>query len=181
MDVHSASSNVTYTKYTSAPVIAAVSVFSLVGTVGNGLVLYVFGCRFPKSPFNMLVTCLALFDLLACLIFMPIDVIFMSCPSLLQFRLQLCQFGYVVMDVSIAATSVLLCEIAYTRFRMISCPLKKQVTMRHANRVVGLATALGVLMGLVSFFSAIVVDIPMDSGFVLVDCGVGSNHYDHLL
>ena len=171
------SSNTTHIQYTSAAVTAAVSVFSVVGSIGNGLVLYVFGFRFPKSPFNVLVTTLALFDLLVCILFMPIDVVFMACDGLIKFRLQLCQLGYVVMDVCIVATSVLLCDIAYTRFRMISCPLKKQVTLRHANVTIVIGTTLGVFMGMLSFFSAVVVDIPMDNGFVLVDCGSGYNNY----
>lgn len=59
---------------TLIPAMTILGLLMLVGIVGNSLVCYVFCCRLKSGTQNFLIVCLAVLDLLSCVIGMPNEI-----------------------------------------------------------------------------------------------------------
>jgi hypothetical protein len=59
------------------PVVVYLSLFAIVGVMGNLITFYIFGFRLRMTTQHFLITVLAAFDLLQCFFSMPLDMYFM--------------------------------------------------------------------------------------------------------
>ncbi|CAG5121357.1 unnamed protein product [Candidula unifasciata] len=117
---------------TLIPAMTILAIMMLVGIVGNGLVCYVFCCRLKPGTQNFLIVCLAVLDLLSCIVGMPNEIadmrfyyIFESVGSckIMRFINTFCAIGSIFT----------LVVIAVDRYRKICRPLHGQLQMVHVR------------------------------------------------
>lgn len=125
------------------PAMLFVCVLIVISFLGNGLVIYVFGCRFKTATQNSLIVCLACFDLLMTLISMPTEIADMRFHHLFSSEAA-CKLLRFITVFSTVASCFILLTITRDRHRRITRPLGKQMSVRSA-RLWELASTVGSL------------------------------------
>ena len=114
------------------PLFLFLGLISLIGTVGNFLVLYVYGFLYKESNSRNFIMCLAIVDLWTCVCGIPLELF--TVWDVYQFdtpwACKLSRFTNAATSVSSAA---LLLLIAIYRFRKICRPLQWQFSNIHAK------------------------------------------------
>lgn len=105
------------------PVIVFMVILMIIGVIGNAIVIYIYWFRYPSRSSNCFFITMAVFDLLACAIGMPIDIYdlrnhytFYSAVACKLFRYVECITTY--------GSSIILVEIAFDRYLKICRPLE---------------------------------------------------------
>ena len=104
------------------PVFVFVAITMVVGTVGNVLVLFVYGKRFRKTSSNYFIVSMAIFDLLACLISMPTELYDLR-HSYTFYNSTVCKIFRYTGSVTVYGSVFILIEIAVDRYFKICHPL----------------------------------------------------------
>lgn len=148
----------------------------LIGLLGNPLVIYFYGYRLNPTPSYMFITSLACYDLLSCLISMPLEMVdllfFLTFQSPLACRL----LRFVNHFVHIASGGTLL-AIAIDRFRKLCRPLDPQFTKGQAKYVIIIMVGLSLLCSWPSlvFYTVVDVNITTSTGSITgQDCSTES-------
>ncbi|XP_067665974.1 neuromedin-U receptor 2-like [Haliotis asinina] len=126
------------------PAMVYVGLMMIVGLVGNGLVVYVFPTKLTTGTQSVLITCLAVFDLLSCIIAMPTEIadmrFFFMFGSVFACKMFRC------VNTFCAICSILtLLGIAVDRYRKVCCPHKKQLGTNQVKIVIGLSILFSAL------------------------------------
>ena len=133
------------------PVMALFGLVSIVGTVGNCLVCYVFGYIFPKHTQSYLIVQLAVFDLINCVLTVPAEIFDIrfhlnyTLTTLCRTTKMLSYFVTVCSDITLAC-------IALDRFRKICQPFHRQVSFVHVKLMTLAVVGSGVLIVWPTFF-----------------------------
>ncbi|PVD32117.1 hypothetical protein C0Q70_07545 [Pomacea canaliculata] len=134
------------------PAIIMTVLLMLIGLLGNPLALYIYGWRWPPSSTKYFLVCLAVIDLMNCLITMPTEILVMR-----QFYLfesdALCKVSRFTTYVMNNATSAIFIAIAIDRYVRICHPHSKPFSARKAK----VACAVGLLIGLAVSWPALVL------------------------
>lgn len=104
------------------PVFVFLMIILIVGTVGNSLVLFVYRNRFRKTSSNYFIVTMAIFDLLACVIGLPIELY----DLLHSFSFEnsaVCKIFRYTEAVVVYGSAIILVEIAFDRYFKICKPL----------------------------------------------------------
>lgn len=133
----------------------------LCGTFGNILVIYFYGFKAKTTSATCFILALAIFDLVACLFGIPIEItdmrffyLFKSVPA--------CRLLALVNHFAVIASAFTLCFIAIDRYKRICKPFDKQMSVKRARIICGVCAGLGVLLGWpsVALYTVEKVDIP---------------------
>ncbi|KAL4217611.1 hypothetical protein ACF0H5_022353 [Mactra antiquata] len=118
----------------------------LIGTVGNGLVVYFYGFKSKTTSATCFILALAVFDLIACVLGIPIEIsdmvlfyLFRSIPA--------CRLLVFVNHFAVIASAFTLCFIAIDRYKRICKPFDRQMNVRRARIFVCICAGLGVFLG----------------------------------
>ncbi|XP_046548868.1 trace amine-associated receptor 4-like [Haliotis rubra] len=126
------------------PAMVYVGVMMIVGFVGNVLVVYVFPTKLTTSTQSVLITCLAVFDLLSCIIAMPTEIadirFFFMFESVFACKMFRCVNTFCAM-----CSILTLLGIAVDRYRKVCCPHKKQLGINQMKIVIGVSILLSAL------------------------------------
>lgn len=148
------------------PVTIMYGVFTVVGVVGNILVLLVFaiGRAYKNNNFRVFVISLAIIDLLTCAFLIPAEIVkhlkFFSFESIALCKIK-CLFN--VWAACAAALSLLV--ISIDRYRKVCQPFRKQITPQLALR----------LCVFLSFFLSVILSVP---GAVM--CGIKQDNMTNI-
>ncbi|XP_059165269.1 probable G-protein coupled receptor 101 [Physella acuta] len=114
------------------PALVFIAVLIATGIVGNLLVLYIFVYRLKLSTQNFFIVCLAVFDVIGCVVSMPGEIVDMVLYYKFQYVIVCKSLRFVVVFSSLCSSITLVC-IAVDRFRKVCKPSKRQMTIRHAR------------------------------------------------
>ena len=147
-------------------VIAMLSFLSLVGTVGNALVLYVFYMKKDRLTSTIFILAMAFIDFLTCLFVIPFTIYM----EYIQFYIQndfLCKLYQFLITSSIPYSAFIMVAIAIDRFFCICYPFLKAITLFRAKL---LCACLGIFaMGIgiiVSLMYGVYQEIPVPQFFL---------------
>uniref|UniRef100_A0A0B7A4J0 G-protein coupled receptors family 1 profile domain-containing protein n=2 Tax=Arion vulgaris TaxID=1028688 RepID=A0A0B7A4J0_9EUPU len=117
---------------TLIPAMVVLGLMMIAGVVGNTLVCYIFGCRLKSGTQNFLIICLAVLDLLSCVIAIPNEIADMrfyfdfgsaGACKIMRFINTFCSIGSIFT----------LVVIAIDRYRKICKPFHGQLHMNHVR------------------------------------------------
>jgi len=131
------------------PLATILGVFCVLGIGGNIIVLCVFSLSGEYKPnnFKIFVICIAIIDLLTCMIHIPAEILktrhFFSFPSLLDCKVK-CFFNIL----GLTSSANVFMVISVDRYRKICQPFKKQLTTRLAIACIIAVIALSLVTAL---------------------------------
>ena len=131
------------------PNVVILGVFVTIGVLGNSLVLLVFtqGKQYNNSNFRIFVICLAIIDILTCVILIPAEIV--KIRSHFSFHSSiLCKTRCFLntFETSVAAFTLLL--ISVDRYRKVCQPLKTQILSEQAIKILCLIVLISFLISL---------------------------------
>ena len=147
-------------------VIAMLSFLSLVGTIGNALVLYVFYMKKDRLTSTIFILAMAFIDFLTCLFVIPFTIYM----EYIQFYIQndfLCKLYQFLITSSIPYSAFIMVAIAIDRYFCICYPFLKAITLFRAKL---LCACLGIFaMGIgiiVSLMYGVYKEMPVPRFFL---------------
>lgn len=123
----------------------------IVGSIGNGLVIYVYGWRFkPNSSKNIFITWLAIFDLISCCVTIPFEVFDLRFPVLYG-QGAICKISRTLAFAVNITSGLILVLIAFDRLR-ITKPPYKSYTKKKTRMLILLVTVLSFVVSIPALF-----------------------------
>ncbi|KAL3888002.1 hypothetical protein ACJMK2_000386 [Sinanodonta woodiana] len=144
------------------PVFVYMGVMMLTGFVGNALVCYFYGYKTKTNPTTCFIVVLAVFDLMSCIISMPMEIVdirfFYLFPDVTA-----CKVLRTMTFVCTISSGIILIAIATERYRKICLPFKKQITVLQAKFICVISTLIAIVISWPSivFYSVVPVDVPV--------------------
>ncbi|XP_060563762.1 uncharacterized protein LOC132723112 [Ruditapes philippinarum] len=130
-------------------VIVILCIFSVVGTLGNGLVLYVFTRTPAKMASTIFILALAGTDFVTCLVIIPYTVTAIRLEYNLQFDI-LCKTYQFLITCTVPLSAFIMVAIAVDRYICICHPFAHVMTVRRAKIIVGILTLFATVLGLIT-------------------------------
>lgn len=130
-------------------VITILCLFSVIGTLGNGLVLYVFTRTTGKLTSTIFILALAGTDFVTCLIIIPFTVITIHVDYFLPYD-SLCKIYQFLITCTVPLSAFIMVAIAVDRYICICHPFAHIMTVKRAKVIVGILTAFAVILGLIT-------------------------------
>ena len=162
-----------YLARTLKPVKIFISVMFTVGIMENIIVCVVFIWRMKRGTQNILISSLAVVDLLGCAVEIPIDVIVLNYHFSFTW-IVLCKAGGFFKTIFVLTSIQILIAIAVDRYLKVCRPFKTQLKTVSAKLVVGCAVCVAIIIGcpILFIFDTVVVDTgyPGISGKVCTYC-----------
>lgn len=142
----------------------------LSGAIGNGLVIYVYGCHRRKTTVQYFVTLLAIFDFLSCAVEVPLCLIILRLP-LLYPNETLCKFTGLLGYFTTLASVITLLIISVERYKKICHPTMTVLSIKHSRYVAIIISLLAALIGTPSFiiYKKVSIIIP-DTNLLGYEC-----------
>lgn len=133
------------------PAIIFLLISMVVGTVGNGLVVYVYGwCLRPNSSKNIFITWLAVFDLISCCVTIPFEAFDLRFPMLYGER-TLCKMSRTLAFAVNITSGLILVLIAFDRLQ-ITRPPYKSYTKKKTRLLILLVTVISFVVSIPALF-----------------------------
>jgi cholecystokinin A receptor len=141
----------------------------VLGAFGNGVIIYVYGCKLGHSGTNTYVLWIAITDMIMASVGIPIDMLNLRFPLFLGYSLP-CKF-HIWMDSSLFCTGVLMClVIAVDRYYKVCRPMSRAARCKPRVYVVA---SFGISFAIMSPFMVLygtkVVETPV-SGITGIYC-----------
>ena len=133
----------------SVAVLVMLSVFSLVGIIGNSLVLYIHANKKIKTTAGIFIMCLAGTDLFTCLIIVPYTEVVIYLKYKLQYDL-LCQAYMFLITCNVPFSAFIMVAIAVDRFFCICYPSLHALNLYRARTIAMCLLALASICGLIT-------------------------------
>lgn len=126
--------------------LSMLSLFTVVGTVGNGLVLFVFSRVRDKTTAQLFILTLALIDLFTCLVIIPFTMFVEFTRYDINYDL-LCKLYQFLITSKVPLSAFIMVAIAFDRYFCICHPLRRIITPWRTK-----VSCLPFLISLVSSF-----------------------------
>lgn len=128
------------------PAMVYCALLMLFGTVGNVLVVFFYGFKSKTTSATCFIMALAVFDLIACLLGIPIEIADMQLFYLFK-SVPACRMLVFVNHFAVISSAFTLCSIAVDRYKRICKPFDRQMSVKRARITVGICAGLGVFLG----------------------------------
>lgn len=131
-------------RITALPVVIFIGLLSILGLLGNCIVIFVYNRKYPKCNFKYFVLVLAVIDLGSCLVLMPMEMYTLLHWFVYEYS-WLCKAKsfFNVFTVSSSASTLLL--IAIDRFRKVCRPHGKQIQPDLAVKLAILVLSISII------------------------------------
>ncbi|XP_052820343.1 uncharacterized protein LOC128246195 [Mya arenaria] len=130
-------------------IVCILCLFSIVGTLGNGLVLYVFTRTTQKLTSTIFIIALAGTDFVTCLIIIPYTVIAIHTSYELAYDAA-CKAYQFLITCPVPLSAFIMVAIAVDRYICICHPFAQIMTVRRAKIIVSILTAFAVILGIIT-------------------------------
>ncbi|XP_052082077.1 orexin receptor type 2-like isoform X1 [Mytilus californianus] len=137
--------------------IGLMSVCSLVGVIGNALVLYVFSSFKQKLTSTIFILTLATTDFLTCLVTIPFTIAVEALYMKLEYDL-VCKMYYFLMTTTVPFSAFVMVAIAVDRYLCICHPFKHVMTIKRAEYIVAFLCVFAVVLGVLCSLNYGMVD-----------------------
>ncbi|XP_046585170.1 melanopsin-like [Haliotis rubra] len=138
-------------KWHGSEILFLVIIF-LVGTVGNGLVLYIYHIRWRRSNFTFFIKVLAAIDFFNCVVSVPMFFVMTVDGSHSAFA-PLCKTTSFIAMSNAVSSAVVLTIVAFDRNRKIHRPLKHEIRESTTRQLVVIALAIGLIVSVPGVFT----------------------------
>lgn len=132
-------------------VVCILSVLSVFGTFGNGLVLYVFSSKGNKVTSTIFILALAWTDFVTCLVIIPLTIVSVAKDNYMKFDF-VCKLYHFLITFNVPLAAFIMVAIAVDRYFSICHPFLHALTPRRARVTVctlcSFASILGMLTAL---------------------------------
>ena len=142
------------------PAILYCGLLMLVGTVGNTMVLFYYGLKTKTTPATCFILNLAIFDLVACVFGIPIEITDMRFFFVFK-NIPACRLLVFVNHLAVISSAFTLSAIAWDRYRRICKPFEQQMSIKNSKIVCIFCAGLGVLLGWPSIALYTVEEVPI--------------------
>ena len=146
------------------PVIVYISILMITGFIGNSMVCVYYGCKTRRTSTTLFISLLAIFDLTACVIAMPGEIIDIRYFFMFE-NVVMCKLSKFVNHLTAVGSSLTLVIVAFDRHRRICFPLHEQIQVKQAI-IACVATGLVALFFAwpsLIFYGPTAVDIPLQN------------------
>ena len=133
------------------PTFILLSVIFVLGSIGNGLVFYIYQTRYHISNTRLFILYLSALDFLTCIIIVPVHTL--TIPN--QYRLYipvLCKASGFFDSLATVSTSLILISIAYERYKKVCKPISRQISLRKVRLLCLLSILVGALIAVQNVF-----------------------------
>ena len=165
------------------PAIVYISVLMIVGFIGNILVVVYFGCRTRRTSTTLFIFMLAIFDLTACVIAMPGEILDIRYFFMFD-NVFICKVSKFANHFTAVGSSLTLMVIAVDRHKRICFPFRQQIQVKHAFASGIVCGCLALLLSVPSLiiYAPTVVDIPVpyDANVTITGKDCTSTKAEHL-
>ncbi|XP_033763109.1 orexin receptor type 2-like [Pecten maximus] len=134
---------------TSVAIICMLAVFSVIGTVGNVLVIYVYAQRKDHLTSSVFILALAGTDFITCLIVIPYTIVAIYENYVLRFD-AVCKFYNFLITSNVPLSAFIMVAIAVDRYICICHPFVHILTVPRAKTIVSLLGAFACVLGLIT-------------------------------
>ncbi|KAG5451958.1 Orexin receptor type 2 [Clonorchis sinensis] len=137
-------------------VISMLIIISIVGSIGNLLVVVVYALKHDKLTANVFILVLAVSDSLCCLTLIPITII----VEYIDWKMRsnfLCKAYYCLNTTFILFSSLLISCIAFDRYFCLCHPFRRILTIERSKKLVAAVVSVSMAMGVSSTFTVHVV------------------------
>ncbi|CAL1535381.1 unnamed protein product, partial [Lymnaea stagnalis] len=150
------------------------SVFSVVGSIGNGMVIFVFQRIRDKTTAQVFIITMAVIDLFTCMVIIPFTMV----VEYIEFNLKydfFCKLYHFLITSKVPMSAFIMVAIAFDRYFCICHPLKRIVTLRRVKLTLFLLTLLACTLGVITslFYSVYQIIERIDSA--RIDQVLGTN------
>lgn len=135
--------------HSSVGVLVMLSVFSLVGTIGNSLVLYIYANKKTKTTAGVFIMCLAGTDLFTCLVIVPYTEVVIYVQYKLLYDL-VCKAYMFLITFNVPFSAFIMVAIAVDRFFCICYPFLHALNLCRARVIILCLLVLACLCGLIT-------------------------------
>lgn len=143
--------------------IGFMSLFSLVGTIGNALVLFVFSRYKNKLTSTIFILTLAGVDFVTCCVTIPFTIVTEAVEFQLKYDI-VCQIYLFLITTTVPFSAFVMVAIAVDRYLCIVYPFKHAMTIRRAEIIVGGLCLFAVILGVICCSHYQIIIIPDESG-----------------
>ncbi|CAC5386430.1 unnamed protein product [Mytilus coruscus] len=140
-------------------VMCMLSVFSVMGTFGNGLVIYVYSKKRDKLTSNVFIMGLALTDFITSLLIMPYTVVFTFLEEKVLFDIP-CKIFYFLITSNVPLSAFIMVAIAVDRYLCICHPFLHLLTVPRAKIVLLIQLVFAGILGLITALMHSVYALP---------------------
>lgn len=156
---------------TLLPVIIIVSLYIIIGIIGNPLVACYFLCLVKPSPSSHFIAAMAVFDIIICSVSMPLEIVDMEFPYKFPSKTGCKIFRFVSYFATISA-GLNVVAIAADRYRKVCQPLKTQITTKMTKIIIGIVclSSFCISWPALLFYDVIEVNITSTSEIIGYDC-----------
>ncbi|XP_062607147.1 QRFP-like peptide receptor [Saccostrea cucullata] len=133
-------------------VIGMLAVFSVIGIIGNGIVIFVYTKKKDKLTSSVFILGLAVYDFLTCSVIIP----YTACMIYLRFMIlydALCKIYMFLLTFSVPLSAFLMVAIAVDRYLCICHPFLHLLNKTRARAVIVLLTVFACVLGTLSCIS----------------------------
>ncbi|OWF54283.1 orexin receptor type 2-like [Mizuhopecten yessoensis] len=134
---------------TSIAIICMLAVFSVVGSIGNILVIYVYAQRKDHLTSSVFILALAGTDFITCLIVIPYTIVSIYENYVLRFD-AVCKFYNFLITSNVPLSAFIMVAIAVDRYICICHPFVHILTVPRAKTTVSLLGAFACVLGLIT-------------------------------
>ncbi|KAH3827584.1 uncharacterized protein LOC127831540 [Dreissena polymorpha] len=135
--------------YTGTIITTILCLFSVVGTLGNGLVLYVFTRTTGKLTSTVFILALAGTDFVTCLAIIPLTVIAIHVQYELMYD-GVCKLYQFLITCTVPLSAFIMVAIAVDRYICICHPFSHVMTVLRAKVIVGVVACFAVILGIIT-------------------------------
>ena len=132
----------------TAVIVTMLVVFSMFGSAGNALVLYVFSTAKDDLVSTLFIIVLAVVDFSTCLVIIPFTIVVHLVSYQIRFDL-FCKLYQFLITSNIPFSALIMTAIAVDRYFCICHPFARLLTLRRARVVVLVLAAFASLLGII--------------------------------
>ncbi|XP_033764362.1 cholecystokinin receptor type A-like [Pecten maximus] len=130
-------------------VMAILGVFSIVGTIGNFLVLYIYTKKRDRTTSNIFILTLAGTDFLTCLVLVPFNIVVIGLDHRLEIDV-FCKLYMFLLTCNVPFSAFVMVAIAFDRYFCICHPFLHAINIPRAKAIVLVMAALACVFGILT-------------------------------
>lgn len=153
------------------PVVIYLSILLIVGFVGNGMVVYYYGCKTRRNSNSVFICTVAVYDLLSCSLSIPIEIVDLRFFYMFT-NSGACKVLRFVNHTAAIGSAFTLLIIASDRFWRICRPFRSQLSLGQSKRFCLVTIVVAVVLSSPAFvfYQSVTTDLVNEDGIGLQGC-----------
>ncbi|KAK6174794.1 hypothetical protein SNE40_013373 [Patella caerulea] len=165
---------------TSLAIVCILAILSVFGSIGNGLVLYVFSRKMDNVTSTVFILALAGTDLITCLVIMPFTAVAIILENELKYDF-FCKLYHFLITCNVPLSAFIMVAIAVDRYFCICKPFLHAMNLRRAKIIVVVLSFFAFILGTVTtlaygvYYRETITHTNQTLNTTMTDSGVGNS------